>query len=50
MVAISAAKKKKRVCIIDKKDMYGGVCIHTGTIPSKTFREAVLYFTGSRHR
>lgn len=30
--------------------MVGGVCIHTGTIPSKTFREAVLYLTGLRLR
>ena len=48
--AINAAKMKKRVAIIDKRDMFGGVCIHTGTIPSKTFREAVLYLTGYRQR
>lgn len=30
--------------------MFGGVCIHTGTIPSKTFREAILYLTGYRQR
>jgi NAD(P) transhydrogenase len=46
--AINAAKNKKRVAMIDKKSMMGGVCIHTGTIPSKTFREAILYLTGSR--
>ena len=28
--------------------MIGGACLHTGTIPSKTLREAVLYFTGHR--
>lgn len=48
--AISAAKLGKRVCIIDRGDMLGGVCVHTGTIPSKTFREAILYFTGYRQR
>ena len=48
--AINAAKMKKKVAIIDKRDMFGGVCIHTGTIPSKTFREAVLYLTGYRQR
>jgi pyruvate/2-oxoglutarate dehydrogenase complex dihydrolipoamide dehydrogenase (E3) component len=30
--------------------MLGGVCVHTGTIPSKTFREAVLHLTGYRHQ
>ena len=48
--AINAAKLKKRVAIVDRREMYGGVCIHTGTIPSKTFREAVLYLTGYRQR
>ncbi len=28
----------------------GGVCVNTGTIPSKTFREAVLYLTGHRQK
>ena len=48
--AISAAKHKKRVAIVDKKEMFGGVCIHTGTIPSKTFREAIIHLTGYRQR
>jgi NAD(P) transhydrogenase len=30
--------------------MIGGVCINTGTIPSKTLREAVLYLTGLNMR
>ena len=30
--------------------MIGGVCINTGTIPSKTLREAVLYLTGLSQR
>src|SRR5689334_6576724 len=30
--------------------MIGGVCINTGTIPSKTLREAVLYLTGLNQR
>ena len=30
--------------------MVGGVCINTGTIPSKTLREAVLYLTGLNMR
>ena len=48
--AINAAKLNQRVAIVDKADMIGGVCVHTGTIPSKTFREAVLYLTGYRQR
>lgn len=48
--AISASKKGKKVCIVDRSSMFGGVCIHTGTVPSKTFREAVLYLTGYRQR
>ena len=48
--AIAAAKLGKRVAIIDRPDVLGGVCLHTGTIPSKTFREAVLYLTGARMR
>jgi NAD(P) transhydrogenase len=48
--AICAAKLKKRVAVIDKKRMVGGVCLHTGTIPSKTLREAVLYLSGFRQR
>ncbi|MBV8781008.1 MAG: Si-specific NAD(P)(+) transhydrogenase [Phycisphaerae bacterium] len=42
--ALSAAKIGKRVAIIDRGDMLGGVCIHTGTIPSKAMREAVLHY------
>ena len=30
--------------------MVGGVCLHTGTIPSKTLREAILYLSGFRER
>ena len=48
--AIAAAKLGKRVAIFDRADMFGGVCLHTGTIPSKTLREAVLYLTGFRQR
>ena len=48
--AICAAKMRKKVAIIDRKRTIGGVCVHTGTIPSKTFREAVLYLSGLRQR
>lgn len=48
--AIAAAKLGARVAIVDRKHMVGGVCINTGTIPSKTLREAVLYLTGMQQR
>lgn len=48
--AICAAKMRKKVVIIDRKRTIGGVCVHTGTIPSKTLREAVLYLSGFRQR
>lgn len=43
--AVQAAKLGKRVAVIEKQRCVGGVCIETGTIPSKTFREAVLSFS-----
>ena len=48
--AIAAAKLERRVVIIERRDMIGGVCLNTGTIPSKTLREAVLYLTGLDQR
>jgi len=43
--AVQAAKLGKRVGIVERSRMVGGVCLHTGTVPSKTFREAVLSLT-----
>ena len=48
--AIAAAKMGKRVSIVGRAKMIGGVCLHTGTIPSKTLREGILYLTGFRQR
>ena len=48
--AIAAAKLGRRAAIVERGDMVGGVCINTGTIPSKTLREAVLYLTGLNQR
>jgi NAD(P) transhydrogenase len=48
--AIQAAKLNKKVGIIERKTVVGGVCINTGTIPSKSLREAVLYLSGFRQR
>jgi NAD(P) transhydrogenase len=48
--AICAAKMRKKVAVIERKRSIGGVCVNTGTIPSKTLREAVLYLSGIRQR
>jgi NAD(P) transhydrogenase len=48
--AIAAAKLERRVAVVEQPKMLGGVCINTGTIPSKTLREAVLYLTGLNQR
>ena len=44
--AIAGAKLGRRVAVVERGSMIGGVCVNTGTIPSKTLREAVLYLTG----
>jgi len=44
--AIQGAKAGKRVAVVEKETSIGGVCINTGTIPSKTMREAVLHLSG----
>ncbi len=48
--ALNAAKLGKSVAVIERENTLGGVCIHTGTIPSKAIREAVLHLTGVRER
>jgi NAD(P) transhydrogenase len=48
--AIAAAKLGKSVAVIERGRMLGGVCVNTGTIPSKTLREAVVYLTGMNQR
>ncbi|KAA8495274.1 putative soluble pyridine nucleotide transhydrogenase [Porphyridium purpureum] len=48
--AINAAKNGKRVVVIDKGTSLGGVYVHTGTVPSKTFREAIVHFTGVKSK
>ena len=44
--AVQAAKLGKKAAIVERRRDVGGVCVDTGTIPSKTLREAVLYFSG----
>lgn len=48
--AIQASKLGKSVLMIEKNPIIGGVSVHTGTIPSKTLRETVLFLTGWRQR
>jgi NAD(P) transhydrogenase len=48
--AMTAAKSGKKVLALEKEGSLGGVCVNTGTFPSKTLREAVLYLTGHLKR
>jgi NAD(P) transhydrogenase len=49
--AIAAAKQNWNVAVVERRqEQLGGVSLHTGTIPSKTIREAILHLTGYRHR
>jgi NAD(P) transhydrogenase len=44
--AIQAAKLGKKVAVVEKRSVVGGVCVHTGTLPSKTLRETSVYYDG----
>jgi NAD(P) transhydrogenase len=48
--AVAAAKMKKRVVVVEARSFVGGACVNTGTIPSKTMREAVLHLSGYNYR
>ena len=48
--AIQAAKVGASVAVVECRDTIGGVCANTGTIPSKTLREAAVYLTGLSER
>jgi NAD(P) transhydrogenase len=48
--AMQAAKLGKRVAIVDARANVGGACLFDGTIPSKSFREAILHLSGYRER
>jgi NAD(P) transhydrogenase len=45
--AVQAAKMGRRVALVEKRETLGGICLDTGTIPSKTFREAVVWAVGA---
>ena len=44
--AIQGSKSGKKVALIERREVLGGASINTGTIPSKTMREAVMHFSG----
>jgi len=48
--AVQAAKLGRRAAVVERRGSLGGVCLDTGTIPSKTFREAVLWTVASAAR
>jgi NAD(P) transhydrogenase len=48
--AVQAAKLGRRVGLVERMSHLGGASVNTGTIPSKTIREAVLYLTGLSQR
>ena len=48
--AIYGAKLGKKVALVEMREVVGGACINTGTIPSKTMREAVLHLSGYNYK
>jgi NAD(P) transhydrogenase len=48
--AIQGAKSGKRVGLVERREVVGGTCINSGTIPSKTMREAVLHLSGFNYQ
>ncbi len=48
--AVAATKMGKSVVVVEQRSVVGGVCINTGTIPSKTMREAVMHLSGYNYR
>ena len=48
--AVQAAKLGRKVGLVERRAALGGSCVNTGTIPSKTIREAILYLTGLNQR
>jgi len=47
--AIQGAKCGRHVVVVEQREIVGGACINTGTIPSKTMREAVLHLSGFQY-
>src|ERR1700678_3480974 len=48
--AIYGSKLGKKIALVEMREGVGGACINTGTIPSKTMREAVLHLSGYNYK
>src|SRR5439155_16216148 len=48
--AIQGSKSGRRVALVEQREFVGGACINTGTIPSKTMREAVMHLSGFQYQ
>src|ERR1051325_9745772 len=48
--ALQGAKPGKGVAVVERREANGGACINTGTIPSKSMREAVIHLSGYQYR
>jgi NAD(P) transhydrogenase len=48
--AIQGSKCGRRVAVVEQREIVGGACINTGTIPSKTMREAVMHLSGFQYQ
>jgi NAD(P) transhydrogenase len=48
--AIQGAKCGRHVVVVEQREIVGGACINTGTIPSKTMREAVMHLSGFQYQ
>src|SRR5580658_8203037 len=48
--AIQASKCGRRVAVVEQREVVGGTSVNTGTIPSKTMREAVLHLSGYQYQ
>src|SRR5437764_9024166 len=48
--AIQGAKCGRHVAVIEQREIVGGACVNTGTIPSKTMREAVMHLSGFQYQ
>ncbi len=47
--AVQASKLGKKVALIEKSNFVGGICLHTGTVPSKTLRESILFQSSKKN-
>ena len=49
LLSIGSGPAGQRAAVLERERLVGGVCLHTGTIPSKSFREAVISLTNRRN-